>query len=507
MKLISQLLLLFVMSRGIAGAPSVSPNQVRHVLVISIDGMHALDFALWIKNNPNSSLAQLAAQGMQFTNATSTKPVDSIPSTVGIFTGASPGTGGMFYDDAYNRAWFPSTDTKCAGPRGTVIDLKQGIDFNGNALDAGGGIDPTKLPRRLLDDGSCVPVYPHDMIRVNTVFEVIKSFNGRTAYSEKRPSYDFLNGPSGTGIDDLYAPEINANNTITSVPLTEAFDDLRVTSVINEIDGRDHTGVKTVGVPVIFGMNFQAINAAKKVSTTGGYADPLSAPDVLLKDALAHTDASIGKFVSELNAKGLLDSTAIIITAKHGEAPLDPTHRAIQSTNAVGDVLAAAGFPASRFKITQKSAVLLWILDQTQVPAVVAALSKPETQAALNISQILSGDSLKLLFPDPLTDPAVPDIFIIPNPGTNYEPAGSTTYAEHGGFNENETHVPLLIVHSTIQPGIERQPVTTTQIAPTILTLLNINPNLLQAVKSEGVTVLPGVPKLRQQAIPWFLLP
>ena len=46
------------------------------------------------------------------------------------------------------------------------------------------------------------------MIRVNTVFEVVKAAHLPTAYSEKRPAYDFLNGPSGKGVDDLYTPEI-----------------------------------------------------------------------------------------------------------------------------------------------------------------------------------------------------------------------------------------------------------------------------------------------------------
>jgi len=36
----------------------------------------------------------------------------------------------------------------------------------------------------------------------------VKAAHLPTAYSEKRPSYDFLNGPSGKGIDDLYTPEI-----------------------------------------------------------------------------------------------------------------------------------------------------------------------------------------------------------------------------------------------------------------------------------------------------------
>ena len=82
-------------------------GRFRHVLFISIDGMHAPDMAVWIKNNPNSALTKLSTQGLMYTNASSTKPSDSIPSAVGIFTGASPATGGTYYDDAYNHAMGP----------------------------------------------------------------------------------------------------------------------------------------------------------------------------------------------------------------------------------------------------------------------------------------------------------------------------------------------------------------------------------------------------------------
>src|SRR5206468_565701 len=227
------------------------------------------DFALWIKNNPSSALAKLAAQGVNFTNASTTKPSDSVPATVGIFTGGSPAIGGMYYDDAYHRAWFAPTDTACAGPRGTVIDLKFAINLN---PDGSGGVDPTKMPRQIVN-GVCTPVLPHNMLRINTVFEVVRSTLGRTAYSEKRPAYEFLNGPSGTGVVDLYTPEIACSPFTppstcvdalkTSIAATEAFDELRVRSVLNEIDGKDHTGMFIVGTPVLFGMNFQAINAAK----------------------------------------------------------------------------------------------------------------------------------------------------------------------------------------------------------------------------------------------------
>jgi hypothetical protein len=485
-------------------------NKIRHVLVISIDGMHSLDMALWVKNNPNSALGKLAAQGLDFTNASSTKPSDSIPSTVGIYTGASPALGGMYYDDAYNRSWWAPANLTCSGAPGTVIDLKQGINL---ALDGSTGVDPAKMPRHIVD-GQCVPVLPHDMIRVNTVFEVVKSAHMHTAYSEKRPSYDFLNGPSGTGIDDLYTPEIacfpftppaTCTNALLSITNTRNFDELRVQSVLNEIDGKDHTGTKSADVPALFGMNFQVVNAAKKdslLTPPGGYADDYSTPNADLAGAIAYVDGAIGRMVSELATRGLTNTTALIVMAKHGETSLDPTKRFVESTSAIQKQLnlgGVAGVPAPPAaapliaKLTEKSSALIWLTDQTKTLAVTNVLTTAANEQTLNIAQILVNDSLKLLFPDPLSDPAPPDIVIVPNPGTTFEPA-IQVLAEHGGFNENDTHVPLLVAAPTISPGVVRAAVTTTQIAPTILTLLGLDPSKLQAVQKEGVQVLPGVP-------------
>src|SRR5690348_2687 len=71
-------------------------HKIRRVMVISIDGMHALDMALWVKSHPTSALGTLSAQGVNYTNANTTKPSDSIPATVGIFTGGSAAAGGMY---------------------------------------------------------------------------------------------------------------------------------------------------------------------------------------------------------------------------------------------------------------------------------------------------------------------------------------------------------------------------------------------------------------------------
>ena len=54
-----------------------------------------------------------------------------------------------------------------------------------------------------------------------------------------------------------------------------------------------------------------------------GYTDASGTPSADLTQAIEHTDQSIQNILHELKAKGLASSTAIIITAKHGQMPMD----------------------------------------------------------------------------------------------------------------------------------------------------------------------------------------
>ncbi len=171
----------------------------------------------------------------------------------------------------------------------------------------------------------------------------------------------------------------------------------------------------------------------------------------------------------------------------------------IDTTSAIQNILTPAGYPATVIpKITEKTAALIWLKNQSDTPGVASVLTLKANEQALHIQQMLVGESLKLLFPDPLLDPAPPDIILIPVNGTNFEPSLNTALpavqAEHGGFNENETHVPLLVSHVSLAHAQYRNPVTLSQIAPTILSLLGLNTNALQAVQLEGTRALPGVP-------------
>jgi hypothetical protein len=468
------------------GATPQGKQDTEHVLLLSVDGLHAVDLARYIRLNPSSAMAQLAKMGVVYPNASTTRPSDSFPGLLSMVTGGTPRSTGVFYDDSYDRN-LSAPGSNCS-VKGTEVVYDETIDYDLTKLDAGGGINPANLP---LDPAhGCTPVYPHSFLHVNTIFEVARVAGLRTAWSDKHPSYEILNGPSGQGVQDLYTPEI-ASTDGTRLG-TQAYDDLKVTAILNEIDGKDHTGTHTVGVPAIFGMNFQAVSVTQKL-TADGYLDALGTPSPELQAALDHTDQSLGKILTELGNQHLLTSTTIILTAKHGQSPIDPNQYQKISPSLIPSIVngVQSGLLA---QATQDDIALLWLKDQSKTSAVVAALSTKANEQAAGIQQILAGDSLQLLFNDPTHDARSPDIVVIPRAGVIYTNS-TAKIAEHGGFNDEDTHVGLLVANSHLKPGTVFTGVQTTQIAPTILSLLDLNPGKLRAVQMENTQVLPGLGK------------
>ena len=89
-------------------------------------------------------------------------------------------------------------------------------------------------------------------------------------------------------------------------------------------------------------------------------------------------------------------------------------------------------------------------------------------------------------------DPRTPDIIVAPNIGVVYTGSASKQ-EEHGGFAFDDTNVMLLVANANLQPRTVTSWVETMQVAPTILQLLGLNPNSLDAVQLEGTSVLPGL--------------
>ena len=464
-----------------------SPSfSVRRVLLLSIDGFHAEDLANFVRSHPSSALAQLSSSGITYTEASTAKPSNSFPGLLSLVTGGSPASTGVWYEGAYARTLSPpGSNCKTVG---TEVIWSNVLDKNRKLQDAGGGIDPSKLP--LDPSKGCVAVYPHSFLRVNTIFEVVHSAGMRTAWIDKHPSYEMVSGPSGMGVDDLFTPEIGSSTR--DVKGQETYDDVKVDAIVNEIGGQDHTGKLSAGVPVLFGMAFQAFRYAQ-VIPTGGYTDAGGTPSAPLLDTIEHVDQSVGKMVGALKARGLLDSTLIIISAKHAQAPMDPSkHRIIDDTiipNLVNRI--QSGLLALSY--ADGNLTSIWLTDQGQTGKVAEMLSQPANQSAAGIQKVLWGESLKLMTNDPLHDNRIPDIVVVPNVGDIYASAGDTGIAAHGGFSEEDTHVALLVTNPGLSPRTIKIPVQTTQVAPTILQILGIDPATLQAVRQEKTGVLPGL--------------
>jgi hypothetical protein len=468
-------------------------NPASRILLLSIDGMHALDLARFARTNPSSTLSMLLRNAVNYTTASGAKPADSFPGMMAIATGGSPISTGVYFDLSYDRLLWPPGVTN--GPTGTMVAYNETIDFNPNVVDGGGGLNPALMPRDPARGGAVV--YPHNYLRVNTIFEVIKAAGHRTAWSDKHLADEMVHGPSGQGVDDLFLLEINGVNacagcnvgTTKSLDATKAFDDTKVQGILNQINGFDHTGTTNVGVPTIFGMNFQAVSVAQRLQknrtitgTTitsgpnagpGGYLDGSGTPSLLLSSALAHTSS------------GLFNSTYIIVTAKHGQAPIDITKFIEVDPILVSNLVESVSHPV---QVSGDDAMLIWLQNQSNTTPVVSALLNNQTN--LSFQDIWGNDLLKLHFPDPTLDPRTPDIIAIGKPGTIY--ATSSKIAEHGGFSDQDVNVPILISNPSLPPQTIKTPVTTAQLAPTILQLLGLNPFALQAVQMEKTPVLPG---------------
>jgi hypothetical protein len=216
-------------------AASPSGKQFKHVLLISVDGLHALDVARYVSNNPHSALAELSRHGVTYTGAHTPANSDSFPGLLALVTGGSPVSHGLFYDVSYDRTIFDPTNTTCSGGAGNFMVFDESIDLYNSHNVSQDVIDPSKLPNRLVN-GNCVRMYPHDAMRTNTIFEVAKAAGGHTAWADKHPAYDIVNGPSGKGVDDLYTPEVTnvggLDNT-HSVVCTAENDQKRVQAIIN----------------------------------------------------------------------------------------------------------------------------------------------------------------------------------------------------------------------------------------------------------------------------------
>ena len=494
---------------GRAEAARYGAASYKHVLLISVDGLHATDLSNMLASDGNryATLKALARHGVVYPNALTTAPSDSFPGMVAQATGGTPYSAGVFYDDSYDRTLY-APGSACKGPPGTETNYAENIDVDSSRLDAGGvlgrplsQIDPNKLPLSL-HGGKCAPVYPHQFIRTNTIFEVIRAHGGYTAWADKHPSYDILNGPSGHGVDDLYTPEIDSEfpgggagkSHTASFAATRGNDEMKVRAVINEIDGRTADGSKLAPVPAILGMNFQSVSVGQKLAKSGptdasglvgGYLDANGTPASGLSVQLNYVENALTRIIGRLRDRGVLDSTLVIISAKHGQSPVDRSVR-----RAVDDAPYTLT-PGYGFHIADDEA-LLWLAPKTQKRDAARAEDYLNSQAQkLSIEYLLDRGDLKRIYHDPEMDSRTPDFIAVSRHGVIY--TSGSKLAEHGGFSNDDRSVALLVSSPKLSGGIDVATVETRQIAPTILKALGLDPRELESVRIEGTKALPDL--------------
>jgi len=563
-----------IMLSPMAHAGDVKKN---HVLLISIDGIHAVDYTNCVKANTCPNLASLGRTGVNYTRTSTSRPSDSFPGLMALMTGGTPKYVGAFYDVAWDRVLAPPQNTTGNGlaggtcnagkNNGTQTEYEEGDEINQLLLNGGGpyksvidggilSLDPTRFVRDPFSKPSpCAPVYPWNFIRTNTIYGVIHAAGGYTAWSDKHAVYSAVSGPTGTAtpsnVDDYYSPEVNSNQiplpgvttagtnfdcgTIqasgnattpgndwtTDFQAIQCYDQLKVNAVVNWINGKTHLGDHNAPVPNIFGMNFQSVSVGQKLienGVKGGYTDNAATPTAEMASEIKFADAAIGQMVEALKDQNLLESTTIIITAKHGQSPIDPTrffpipgHSGTNGTSPAHLLAAQNLIPAVQIAgpgPTEDDISQLWLSPgNTTATNTAAAVTVLEQNAATaGIGEIFYLSSLETMFNAPGVptvngpccallpggDPRTPDIIVAPNIGVVYTGSASKQ-EEHGGFAFDDTNVMLLVSNPDIKPRTVTSWVETMQVAPTILGLLGLDPGALDAVQLEGTPVLPGL--------------
>jgi hypothetical protein len=549
-----------------SNAHGVGTGKVQHVLLLSIDGMHAVDLyncahGIAGVNNERPycpNLLALSQHAINYVAAISSKPSDSFPGLAALVSGGSPKSTGLYYDVAYDRsldAPATTTGTGLAGgpctaytaPTGTTTDYDQGIDFDDTKLNGGapgaapteGGaasIDPMKLVRD--PQKGCAPVYPWNFIRTNTIFGVVHAAGGYTAWIDKHPSYSMAGGPGGKGLDDFYSPEVSSSvkalagvTTSQGIPCDplrdtspggnvwnssfeniQCYDALRVRALIRQIEGKTHNGRPAV-TPALFGMNFQSVYIGQSVAEplvhggyrTGGYQNAAATPSPELLKEIEFVDASIGDIVGALQKARIYEDTLLIVSAKHGASPIDPSLYVADGSGTPATLLGSvvpvpyipfSGSPLNTSGIgaTEDDISVLWLSPGVSVSAAVELLES--NAAAIGLGQIYYGPALWLNYNvgglEPGQDPRTPDIIVTPNVGVTYS-GSSTMIEDHGGFGHDDTNVIMLVGNPSFKAVTVSATTTTTQVAPTIVKALGLDPQELDAVREEGTAVLPEV--------------
>lgn len=114
---VAALALTSLLSSATAQDYNSKTSPFKYVVAISVDGLHSSDVGKYLSVRPRSNIARLLEHGYEYTDAYTSGPSDSFPGTLAQFTGATPKTTGVWYDDIWQRDYY-APGSNCTGPPG-----------------------------------------------------------------------------------------------------------------------------------------------------------------------------------------------------------------------------------------------------------------------------------------------------------------------------------------------------------------------------------------------------
>src|SRR5262249_22495202 len=143
----------------------------------------------------------------------------------------------------------------------------------------------------------------------------------------------------------------------------------------------------------------------------GGYADADATPYNGLQFGLDFVDSQLGAVVAELQAQGIANRTLIVISAKHGQSPIDVTLRKpVHDSPYAATPGIDTGTATGNGSYTTDDVGLVWLAPSLEMKKYQAAKAYLLSQAStLGITRLLDKGQLAQLYQNPFGNSRTPD--------------------------------------------------------------------------------------------------
>lgn len=160
--------------------------------------------------------------------------------------------------------------------------------------------------------------------------------------------------------------------------------------------------------------------------------------------AIDFTDSRLGTLVRRLQTAGIYSDTLVIVCAKHGQGPIDPT-----LVRKIAPATLQNATSVNFAQVTADDGANIWLADPTIVNVNKAKQDLLTAKSEAGIFGILAGPEVyQNGFDDSRLDPRVPYLIVISEPGVIYTSPTASKVMEHGGLNPDDRATALFLQQS-----------------------------------------------------------